>query len=150
MASAKVLATNHTGFTVSDLTAMIGFFTQALGFELISRAPRDPINSAKLTGAKKIELEVAYLRGHGHTIELLCYRGDEIKRYSLHPFDPGSAHLALNVDDLDQAVAACHAAGAKDVGQMITVDQGPNAGNRIIYVGFNNEVMVELIQPAKR
>jgi catechol 2,3-dioxygenase-like lactoylglutathione lyase family enzyme len=58
MASAKVLATNHTGFTVSDLTAMIGFFTQALGFELISRAPRDPINSAKLTGAKKIELEI--------------------------------------------------------------------------------------------
>ena len=68
----------------------------------------------------------------------------------MRPFDPGSAHLALNVDDLDGVVEVCMNIGAQKIGQMITVDQGPNAGNRIIYISFRNEVMIELIEPANR
>ncbi len=42
MGTFKVLRTNHTSFTVSDLDRSVAFFTEALGFELMSRAPRDP------------------------------------------------------------------------------------------------------------
>ena len=42
MSDFRVLATNHTSFTVSDLDRSIAFFTEALGFEILNRAPRDP------------------------------------------------------------------------------------------------------------
>ncbi len=38
----NVLATNHTSFTVSDLDRTVAFFRDALGFEVTSKAPRDP------------------------------------------------------------------------------------------------------------
>ncbi len=38
----KVLGTNHTRFTVSDLDRACAFFEAALGFEIVSKAPRDP------------------------------------------------------------------------------------------------------------
>ncbi len=38
----KVLRTNHTSFTVSDLERACAFFESALGFEIVSKAPRDP------------------------------------------------------------------------------------------------------------
>ena len=38
----KVLGTNHTSFTVSDLERACAFFEAALGFEIVSKAPRDP------------------------------------------------------------------------------------------------------------
>ncbi|HUG79544.1 MAG TPA: VOC family protein [Burkholderiales bacterium] len=37
----RVLGTNHTSFTVSDLERSIGFWRDCLGCELISKAPRD-------------------------------------------------------------------------------------------------------------
>ena len=41
MAIFQVLATNHASFTVSNLDRTVAFFVEALGFEVISRAPRD-------------------------------------------------------------------------------------------------------------
>ena len=38
----KVLSTHHTSFTVSSLDRAIRLFRDALGFEVSSRAPRDP------------------------------------------------------------------------------------------------------------
>ena len=38
----KVLAVNHTSFTVSDLDRSIGFFRDALGFTVTSKSSRDP------------------------------------------------------------------------------------------------------------
>jgi len=39
--SFRVLGTNHTSFTVSNLERTVGFFRDCLGFELVSKAPRD-------------------------------------------------------------------------------------------------------------
>ena len=40
--SFRVLGTNHTSFTVSNLDRSLGFFRDCLGFELASKAPCDP------------------------------------------------------------------------------------------------------------
>jgi hypothetical protein len=39
--SFRILGTNHTSFTVSNLDCSMGFLRDCLGFDLISRAPRD-------------------------------------------------------------------------------------------------------------
>ena len=42
MAAFKILRTNHTSFTVSDIDRTIAFFRDALGFSVVSpKAPRD-------------------------------------------------------------------------------------------------------------
>ncbi len=47
----KVLRTNHTSFTVSDLDRACAFFEAALGFEIVSKAPRDPDLIQRMDGA---------------------------------------------------------------------------------------------------
>ncbi len=59
----KILATNHTSFTVSDLDRSVAFFRDALGFEVTSKAPRDPQVVSKITGIEGTEMMIAYVRG---------------------------------------------------------------------------------------
>jgi catechol 2,3-dioxygenase-like lactoylglutathione lyase family enzyme len=96
MADFKVLATNHTSFTVSDLDRSIAFFRDCLGFELLSKAPRDPGTVERITGVADADIMVAYVQGPGHRLELIEYlapadrgrlvprpcRGGEVRRPS--------------------------------------------------------------------
>ena len=50
--SFRVLGTNHTSFTVSNLDRALGFFRDCLGFELVSKAPRDPALVSRITGVE--------------------------------------------------------------------------------------------------
>ena len=77
MADFKVLATNHTSFTVSDLERSLSFFQDALGFEVTSKAPRDPGAIQAVTGVAGANIVVAYVRGPDHSLELIEYLGPD-------------------------------------------------------------------------
>ena len=101
-----ILRTNHTSFTVSDLDQTIGFFCDGLGFELLSRAPRDPKIIQQVTGVAGAEMEIAFVQGPGHRIELIQYLAPADRgRIESRPCDAGFAHLAYDVDDIDAAIA---------------------------------------------
>jgi catechol 2,3-dioxygenase-like lactoylglutathione lyase family enzyme len=70
----RVLSFNHTAFTVSDLDRIIPFFCDLLGFELTSRAPRDGRLIGRMTAIEGVEIEIAYVKGTGHRIELIQYK----------------------------------------------------------------------------
>lgn len=147
MGEFEVQSVNHTGFTVDDLDEAVQFFQDTLGFELVSRAPRDPVKTAQLTGVAGVKLECAYLRHHDSSIEIVEFRDvADQKRMRLRPVDSGSCHLALRVDDIEAAVARCRVAGGSVVGEIITVDAGPNAGNRIAYFATACGIVLELIE----
>ena len=76
----RVLATNHTSFTVSDLDRSIAFFTEVLGFEMVNRAPRDPKLISSITGVPGADIEVAYIQGPGHRLE----RGPPVRQRDPH------------------------------------------------------------------
>jgi catechol 2,3-dioxygenase-like lactoylglutathione lyase family enzyme len=105
MSDFQILATNHTSFTVSDLDRTVGYFRDALGFEATSKAPRDPKKVAEITGIEGAQVMIAYVRGAGHSIELIEYLGPS-DRASVRPrpCDVGFAHLAYDVDDIDAAI----------------------------------------------
>ena len=97
-----IFRTNHTSFTVSDLDQTIGFFCDGLGFDLLSRAPRDPKIIQQVTGVAGAEMEIAFVQGPGHRIELIQYLAPaERGRIESRPCDVGFAHLAYDVDDID-------------------------------------------------
>lgn len=143
----KVLRTNHTSFTVSDLDRSCAFFENALGFEVISRAPRDPALIRRITGVEGADIEVAYVQGPGHRLELIQYRspGDR-GRVDSRPCDTGFAHLAFDVTDVDAAIAASQVYGFRAINPPTPIDKGPNAGSRVVYLRDPDGVTIEYIE----
>lgn len=147
MSKFKVQSFNHTAFVVSDLERTIGFFRDLLGFELTSRAPRGRKAIEDMTGLAGADIEVAYLNGLGHWIELIRYKAPADRGEALPKiFQDGAGHVAFNVDDAVAAVEAAGAYGLWPIGQIITIDQGPNQGRKVVYLQSDDGLSVEFIQ----
>ncbi len=143
----RVLSTNHTSFTVSDLDRSIAFFRDALGFEVTSRAPRDPQAIRHITGVSGAEIEVAYIRGPGHSLELIQYLAPPTRgQVVAEPCDTGFAHVAYDVDDIEAALEASAAHGVVPINPPWVIDRGPNTGRRVVYCRDPDGVTIEFIE----
>ncbi len=148
MSGFKIIATNHTSFTVSDLDRSLAFFCDVLGFELLNRSPRDPDFISRVVAIEGADIEVAYVQGPGHRIELIEYRGPDGRRQvESRPCDAGFAHVAFDVDDIDAAIAASEKVGVHALGPVQDLDRGPNKGGRVVYTRDADGITVEFIQP---
>ena len=147
----RVLGTNHTSFTVSSLDRSVGFFRDCLKFELVSRAPRDPAVVQKITGVEGADMEIAFLKGPGHTVELIEYKAPANKgRVEARPCDTGFAHLALNVDDADAAVAQAALYQVQAISAPVPINAGPNKGRKVVYLRDWDGVTFEFIEVAAK
>lgn len=147
----RIVSTNHTSFTVSSLDRSVGFFRDCLGFELVSRAPRDPAVIQSITGVAGADMEIAFLRAPGHTLELIEYKAPATKgRVESRPCDTGFAHLAFNVDDVDAVVAAVAPFGVTPIGAPVAINAGPNQGRKVVYVRDWDGVTLEFIETGRQ
>ena len=150
MSGFEVLRTNHTSFTVSDLSRSCAFFEEALGFEVISRAPRDPKIIREITGVAEADIEVAYVQGPGHRLELIQYhQPKDRERIEAQPCDTGFAHLAFDVTDVDAAIAASQVYGFRPINPPTPSAKGPNAGSRVVYLRDPDGVTIEYIEKSE-
>jgi len=147
MSGFRVLGINHTSFTVSDLDRSIAFYTDALGFELLHRGDRDPEMISKVVGVPGADIEVAYIQMPGHRLELIQYKGPANKgKVESRPCDTGFAHIAIDVDNIDAALAASAPHGVQPLGAPQDLVHGPNKGGRVVYTRDADGVTVEFIQ----
>jgi len=133
----RVIAADHTGFTVSNLERSLAFWRDVLGFELSHRAHQAGEMAAEITGVAGAEIKLAVVKAPGgHKIELLEYLAppDRKKSVDLRPCDIGAVHVALTVDNLDAVLDRIAAAGWKASGKAQTLQSGPNVGKRVVYV----------------
>ena len=143
----QVLRTNDTNFTVSNLDRTCDFFVNALVFEVVSRAPRDPTLIRQITGVADANIEVAYIQGPGHRLELIQYLAPAVrKRIKAPPCDTGFAHLAFDVTDVDAAIAASQVYGFRPINAPAPIDKGPNAGSRVVYIRNPDGITIEYIE----
>ena len=146
MAGFTVHGFNHTSFTVERLDRAIPFFCDFLGFELISRAPRGQELIERMTAIAGADVEIAFVRGPGHTVELIEYKAPADRAASQTRLcDAGAAHIALDVDDVPSAVAGARAHGFHPVGEIIVIDAGPNSGRQVVYLKGPDGIVVEFI-----
>src|SRR6266403_2857429 len=144
----RVIATDHTGFTVANLERSVAFWQDVLGFELSHRAHHTGELASEVTGVPGAEISIAVLKGYGHKIELLEYHAPaDRKRVALRPCDVGSVHVALIVENLDAVLSAIEASGWKAAGEPQTLKTGPNAGKRVVYVRDPDGTTIEFMQP---
>jgi catechol 2,3-dioxygenase-like lactoylglutathione lyase family enzyme len=147
MSDIRITAADHTGITVSNLERSLAFWRDVLGFELSHRAHQTGELAGEITGVPGAEISLAVLKAPGHKIELLEYLAPpDRKKVDARPCDVGSAHVALTVDNLDAVLDAIAASGWKAAGQPQTLQSGPNAGKRVVYVRDPDGTTIEFMQ----
>jgi len=146
--SFRILAADHTGFTVTNLERSLAFWRDVLGFELSHRPHQTDTLASEITGVPGAEISIAVLKGYGHKIELLEYSAPPDRQLLRpRPCDVGSVHVALLVDDLGAVLSAIAASGWTAAGKPQTLTAGPNAGKRVVYVRDPDGTTIEFMQP---
>lgn len=148
MSGFRVLGTNHTSFTVSDIDRTLVFFRDVLGFPATAKLVRDPEMAAAVTGVAGAGITVVFVDAPGHRLEFVEYDNPPDRtKVAARPCDTGFTHIALDVDDIEAAMAAAAAHGFRADGEIQTSDKGPNAGRRIAYTTNGDGLTIEFIQP---
>ena len=148
---AKVLKAHHTGLSVSSLEKSRDFYSQTLGFEeVFSWNPQAPYIKT-LTGYPTVDLKATILKMPGADVylELLEYGNVELIEIDHGNANPGIAHIAFFVDDVDEFYLELTAKGIASVSQPVTPTIGPNIGGRAVYMIDPDGYRVELIQSAQ-
>jgi catechol 2,3-dioxygenase-like lactoylglutathione lyase family enzyme len=143
----RIVAADHTGITVRNLECALTFWRDVLGFELSHRPHQTGDLAREITGVPGAEISIAVLKGYGHKIELLEYLAPaDRKHVDLRPCDVGSVHIALLVDDLNAVLNTIAASGWKAAGKPQTLQSGPNAGKRVVYVRDPDGTTIEFME----
>ncbi|MFF1747429.1 VOC family protein [Streptomyces mirabilis] len=130
-------AFDHVGLSVADLDTQRRFYTEALGFQ-----------QEHCTEFRDAHIRIALLRAPGGAgLELTERAGSTPQRFT-DAFDgagvQGYFHWALTVADLDTAMAAAAAAGARTV---TTPAAAARPGIRFAYLADPEGNLIELLQP---
>ena len=144
----RIVAADHTGFTVANLERSLAFWRDVLGFELSHRPHQTGELASQITGVPGAEISIAVLKGYGHKIELLEYLAppNRKRHVDLQPCDVGFVHVALTVDNIDTLLAAIAHAGWTAAGTPQSLKSGPNAGKRVVYVRDPDGTTIEFME----
>ena len=148
----RIIVADHTGITVSNLERSLAFWRDVLGFEFSHTAHQKVELAQEITGVKGAEIKLAVLKTPGgHKIELLEYLAPaDRKRADIRPCDVGSVHVALLVHDLDAVLERIAASDWKAAGKPQTLQSGPNAGKRVVYVRGPDGTTIEFMELPRR
>jgi catechol 2,3-dioxygenase-like lactoylglutathione lyase family enzyme len=108
---------NHSGVVVKDLSAIIEFYCDVLGLEVLrevdSIAPPNGDHTG-IPGARR-KLVFVGLPGDGHQLELVHYLNPIPSDGHLHHHQYGSSHVCFNVADLEGIYTDLSAKGIRFV-----------------------------------
>jgi catechol 2,3-dioxygenase-like lactoylglutathione lyase family enzyme len=132
---------HHTGITVSDLDRSIDFY-ERLGFELTARIEEEGEEVERGVGVPGAKLRVATLEGRNGRLELIEYL-EPADGPSPHPNNGiGAAHVCVEVEDVDAAVAELREQGIEFHSDPVTHE----AGIRWAYAKDPDGITAELLQ----
>ncbi len=131
---------DHTGITVPDMKQAVSFFTDVVGCEkAMSFGPFADDKGTFMQDVlgvdpKAVIEEITMLRCQfGSNIELFKYTAPDQKDLTPKNSDIGGFHIAFYVDDVAAAKTYLEGKGIKTRMGPIPVEQGPAAGQTILY-----------------
>jgi catechol 2,3-dioxygenase-like lactoylglutathione lyase family enzyme len=145
----------HTGITVSDLDRSVAFYRDLLGLELVTQWESSQPYLRTVVGFPDAELRIALLRlpgrpagPSGHHLELLEYRQPRGVRGDPATCNPGNAHVAFLVEDLEATYRELSIRGVRFKSAPVEITHGRNRGAKAVYLWDPDDVTLELVQPA--
>ena len=129
---------DHVGFTVPDLEEATCFLVDVLGCEYLYslgpfRSDGDWMATHLNVHPRAEIAENRFFRcGDQAVFEVFCYSSPDQRQAIPRNSDIGGHHVALYVDDLDDAVAHLKGHGVTVLGEP-TASKGPAEGNRWVY-----------------
>ncbi|MBB4065906.1 catechol 2,3-dioxygenase-like lactoylglutathione lyase family enzyme [Gellertiella hungarica] len=131
---------DHTGITVPDMAQAVSFFTDVVGCQkAMSFGPFADDKGTFMQDVlgvdpKAVIEEITLMRcNFGSNIELFKYTAPDQKDLTPKNSDIGGFHIAFYVDDVAAAKAYLEGKGVKTRMGPIPVEQGPAAGQTILY-----------------
>lgn len=143
----QVQRADHVGFAVASLDEALWFWVDCLGAQLVRTSEMGGEFLCQVTGAHGAKVRLAIVSLAEQTIKLLEYQGPDRPNVPAKPFDPGFAHLALVVDDIDALLVRIVAYCWKTQGTPQTITSGERAGTRVIYAVGPDGATIEFMQP---
>ena len=143
---------DHTGITVPDIKQAADFFVNVLGCkEAMSFGPfEDPkgdfMHNLLNVNPRAVIHQITMLRcGYGSDIELFQYSSPDQKDMTAKNSDIGGFHIAFYVDDIKAAKEYLDGKGVKTFFGPFPVNEGPAAGQSIVYFLAPWGLQMELI-----
>jgi len=143
-----ITAVHHVSFTVSDMEQSLDFYRGALGFEVLNDRTVEGPFAETVTTLKGVRMRIIHLSGYGQGLELIQYLSAAGQPEAPRTCDTGSAHLCYVVDDIEVEIARLGELGVRFLSEVMTVEGGPNAGNRMVYFLDPDGIPMEFTQPA--
>ncbi len=147
MIRATASGIDHVGVASSDIERSLGFYRDALGMALLGRGREASADMAALLGVDAVEFEYADLdAGDGRVLELLRFAQPQGEQVAPRPFDPGTAHIGVRVDDLDGVAARLGDAVISRAAVRVDDPGSYWHGGRFLYVRDPDGTIVELVE----
>ncbi|MCQ8782091.1 VOC family protein [Aurantimonas sp. MSK8Z-1] len=131
---------DHVGITVPDVAAAESFFVDVVGCsKAMSFGPFRDDKGTFMTDLVNVDPRavidrITLLRcGNGSNIELFQYEAPDQSKAMPRNSDIGGHHLAFYVDDIQAAKAYFDAHGVRTLMGPVPIEDGPAAGQTILY-----------------
>ena len=145
----------HFSFTVSDIERSVAFYRDLLGFDLIYRQEQANDYTRRLVGYADAHRRIAQLALPGqprglstHDLELVEYVAPRGTRGDINICNPGAAHLAFAVDDINNRYERLTAAGIHFFSPPNMITAGVNEGGFTCYFHDPDQIVLEMVQPS--
>lgn len=132
---------HHMGLTVSDLESSVAF-DELLGFEVVERIEEEGEDVERGVAVPGAHLNVAMLARDGGRLELIEYVAPPGGPAPLPNNGTGAAHVCVDVEDVDAAVAELRAHDVEFTSEPITHE----SGIRWVYAKDPDGITAELLQ----
>ncbi len=146
----EIVQGHHTGLTVRSLERSLYFYKDLLKLELMFSWNPKAEYLSKVTGYENTDFYIAVLKvpGLDYFIELIEYRNAKVVEVDHRNGNPGIAHIAFRVDQLDDWFVYLKSRGVGSISDPVIPELGPNKGGKLVYMIDPDGYRVELIQTA--
>jgi catechol 2,3-dioxygenase-like lactoylglutathione lyase family enzyme len=144
----KVSGLDHVSVTCGDLDASIAFYADVLGLEVAARGESNDREIALMMGLDRVRIRWADVDlGDGTTLELVQFLDPTGSPVSKSLWDPGAAHIGLQVDDIDATHARLREAQVRVVSKPVRLtEQGSWYGAKVLYAVDPDGTWIELVE----
>jgi len=143
-----IITTDHFSFSVSNMEAALDFFCNALSMEASPIEDVAEENVRKIVGFHDARLRISMVSiPGGNRIELIEYVAPRGTPVDSSTCNPGAAHIALQVDDIEKMYKDLSARGIKFINPP---EWGPGPGGTgtwgVSYLKGPDGITVEIME----